>query len=240
MAVNLNGRTVVILGGSSGIGLATAKAAHAERAVVVITGRSRERLDAAVREIGEDARGVVLDAADEAGTRAMFEKIDRVDHIFANAGGVTPDAALTVDVAAMRPGLDVRFWGGVYAAKYGGTRMTDGGSIIFMSGTTVVRPISGAAIGSASCAAVEGLARSLAVDLAPIRVNAIRPGLIDTPLIDSFMGERKDQIVESYTRRIPARRMGRAEEVADAALFLMKNGYITGTTLVIDGGIALV
>ena len=236
----LNGKTIVILGGSSGIGLATAKAAIAERATVIITGRSRERLDTVARELDGGARTVTVDAADEAGTRAMFDGIDRVDHIFANAGGVTPDSALTVEVAAMRPALDVRFWGAVYAAKYGMRKMTAGGSITFMSGTASVRPISGAAVGSASCAAVEGLARSLAVDLAPIRVNAIRPGLIDTPLIDTFMGERKNAMVESYTRRFPIKRMGRAEEVANAVLFLMKNGYVNGTTLVIDGGAALV
>lgn len=232
----LNGKTIVILGGSSGIGLATAKAALAERAAVIITGRSRERLDIAARGLGAGARAVALDAADEAGTRAMFNGLERVDHIFVNAGGVNPDSALTVEVAAMRPTLDVRFWGAVYAAKFARPKMGAGGSITFMSGTSAVRPIPGAAIGSASCAAVEGLAGSLAVDLAPIRVNAIRPGLIDTPLIDSFMGERKDAMVEAYSRRIPVRRIGRADEVADAVLFLMKNEYVNGTTLVIDGG----
>lgn len=236
----LNGKTVVILGGSSGIGLATAKAALAEHAAVIITGRSRERLDIAARELGAGARAVTLDASDEAATRAMFNDMQRVDHIFVSAGGVNPDAALTIDVAAMRPTMDVRLWGAVYAAKFGGSKMGAGGSITFMSGTSAFRPIPGAAIGSASCAAVEGLARSLAVDLAPIRFNAIRPGLIDTPLIDSFMGERKDAMVESYSRRIPVRRMGRAEEVADAVLFLMKNEYVNGTTLVIDGGGSLV
>ena len=236
----LNGKTVVILGGSSGIGLATAKAALAERAAVIITGRSRERLDNAVRELGAGARAVALDSSDETGTRAMFNGIERVDHIFVNAGGVTPDAALKVEVAAMRPAMDVRLWGAVYAAKFGGSKMGAGGSITFMSGTSAFRPIPGAAVGSASCAAVEGLARSLAVDLAPIRVNAIRPGLIDTPLIDSFMGERKDAMVEAYSRRIPVKRMGRADEVADAVLFLMKNEYVNGTTLVIDGGGSLV
>lgn len=238
--MSLNGKTVVIIGGSSGIGLATASAALTQHADVIITGRSRERLDIAVRELGTHVRAVALDAADEAGTRAMFAGLEHVEHIFVNAGGVTPDAALTVEVSAMRPAMDVRLWGAVYAAKYGGLKMSAGGSITFMSGTAAIRPIAGAAVGSASCAAVEGLARSLAVDLSPIRVNAIRPGLIDTPLIDSFMGERKDAIVASYTKRFPVKRMGRAEEVADAVLFLMKNEYVNGTTLVIDGGGSLV
>lgn len=238
--MSLSGKTIVVLGGSSGIGLATANAALTQHADVIITGRSRERLDAAVRELGAHVRAIALDASDEAGTRAMFDGIDHVDHIFVNAGGVTPDSALTVEVSAMRPAIDVRFWGAVYAAKYGGRKMRAGGSITFMSGTSAIRPIAGAAVGSASCAAVEGLARSLAVDLAPTRVNAIRPGLIDTPLIDSFMGEQKDAIVATYTKRFPIKRMGRPEEVADAVLFLMKNAYMNGTTLVIDGAASLV
>lgn len=238
--MSLSNKTIVIIGGSSGIGLATASAALTQHADVIITGRSRERLDSAARELGSHVRAIALDASDEAGTRAMFEKLGRVDHIFANAGGVTPDAALSVDIAAMRPAIDIRLWGAIYAAKYGRPKMTSGGSITLMSGTSAIRPIAGAAVGSASCAAVEGLARSLAVDLAPIRVNAIRPGLIDTPLIDSFMGERKDAIVATYTKRIPLKRIGRAEEVADAVLFLMKNEYMNGTTLVIDGAASLV
>jgi NAD(P)-dependent dehydrogenase (short-subunit alcohol dehydrogenase family) len=238
--MSLTGKTVVILGGSSGIGLATASAALTQHADVIITGRSRERLDSAVRELGAHVRAIPLDSSDEAGTRAMFSEIDRVDHIFVSAGGVTPDAALSVDVSTMRPAIDVRLWGAIYAAKYARPKMTSGGSITFMSGTSAFRPIPGAAVGSASCAAVEGLARSLAIDLAPIRVNAIRPGLIDTPLIDSFMGERKDAIVANYAKRIPTKRMGRPEEVADAVLFLMKNEYMNGTTLVIDGAASLV
>ena len=238
--MSLTGKTIVIIGGSSGIGLATANAALTQHADVVITGRSQDRLDSAVRELGSHVRAIALDSSDEAGTRAMFEKLDRVDHIFVSAGGVTPDAGLTVEIAAMRPAIDVRLWGAIYAAKYARPKMTAGGSITFMSGTSAFRPIPGAAVGTASCAAVEGLARSLAVDLAPIRVNAIRPGLIDTPLIDSFMGENKDAVVAGYTKRIPLKRMGRAEEVADAILFLMKNEYMNGTTLVIDGAASLV
>jgi len=237
--MSLNDKTIVILGGSSGIGLATASAALTNHADVIITGRSRDRLDAAVRELGTHVRAIALDSSDEAGTRAMFAGIDHVDHIFVSAGGVTPDKALSVDVATMRPAIDIRLWGAIYAAKYARPKMTAGGSITFMSGTAAVRPIRGAAVGSASCAAVEGLARSLAVDLAPIRVNAIRPGLIDTPLIDSFMGEDKAAI-SNYTKRFPLKRMGRPEEVADAVLFLMKNEYMNGTTLVIDGAASLV
>lgn len=234
--MTLKDRTLVIIGGSSGIGLATAKAAATEGARVIITGRSQERLNSAAAEIGGGAAAVALDAADESGTRAMFERVARVDHIFVNAGGVVGDMKLTTATSEIRPAMDIRFWGAVYAAKYARPKMIDGGSIVVMSGTAGLRPIPGAAVASASCAAVEGLARSLAVDLAPIRVNAIRPGLIDTPLIDQFFGARKKELMRDYAERLPVRRVGRAEEVADAVLFLMKNGFVNGITLTIDGG----
>jgi NAD(P)-dependent dehydrogenase (short-subunit alcohol dehydrogenase family) len=94
-------------------------------------------------------------------------------------------------------------------------------------------------VASAAGSSVEGLARSLAVDLAPVRVNTIRPGLIDTPLIDQFAGERKDAFVKMYAERIPVGRIGRAEEIADAVLFLMGNGFVNGITLTVDGGALL-
>jgi NAD(P)-dependent dehydrogenase (short-subunit alcohol dehydrogenase family) len=179
--MSLKDQTVVILGGSSGIGLATAKAALAEGAKVVITGRSRDRLERARAALETDVRTVALDVTDEAGTRALFTELGRVDHVFITAGVVAFDPKLAPDSAAMHPALETRFWGALYAAKYAAAKMGDGGSITFMSGTAAIRPLPGASVATASCAAVESLARALALDLAPIRVNTIQPGLVDTP-----------------------------------------------------------
>ena len=232
--------TVVVLGGTSGIGLATAKAAQAEGAQVLVTGRSRERLQAAQAELGSGARTVALDVADEAGTRALFEGIGRIDHIFITAGSVALDARLAPDSASLRPAMDVRFWGAFNAAKYGAAKMNAGGSITFMSGTTARRPLRGAAVATASCGAVEAFARSLAIDLAPIRVNTLQPGYVDTPMLDELLGEARDAIKQEAGARLPVGRIGRPEELADAVLFLMKNGYVTGITLTVDGGGLLV
>ena len=166
--MTLANKTVVILGGSSGIGLATAKAAKAEGAEIVITGRSRQRLDAARAEMGGEVRAIALDVADEAGMRAMFEGLPKVDHIFVSAATVTLGGGLAPDTEKLRPGMDTRFWGSIYAAKYGAPKMPRDGSITFCSGTSAWRPIPGSGgVGAASCGAVEALARSLAVDLAP-------------------------------------------------------------------------
>jgi NAD(P)-dependent dehydrogenase (short-subunit alcohol dehydrogenase family) len=231
---------VVILGGSSGIGLATARAAKAEGARVVVTGRSADRLKSAQALLGAEARTVALDVADEAGTRALFEELDRVDHVFITAGIVVLDSGLAPDSASLRPALDTRFWGAFAAAKYGAAKMRGGGSITFMSGTTARRPLKGAAVATASCGAVEAFARALAVDLAPTRVNTIQPGYVDTPMLDELLGEARNAIKAEAGAHLPVKRIGRPEEIADAVLFLMKNGYVNGITLTVDGGGLLV
>ena len=109
-----------------------------------------------------------------------------------------------------------------------------------MSGIAATRPLAGLSVASASCGAVEAFARALAVDLAPIRVNTIQPGFVDTPLLDEVLGAQRAQIVAAVASRLPVRRIGQPEEIADAVLFLMKNGYVTGITLTIDGGGLLV
>jgi NAD(P)-dependent dehydrogenase (short-subunit alcohol dehydrogenase family) len=233
--MSLKDQTVVILGGSSGIGLATARAALAEGARVTITGRSRERLEAARAALETDVRTVALDVTDEPGTRGLFASFQHVDHVFITAGVVAFDQKLAPETASLRNAIETRFLGALLAAKYASARMGAGGSITLMSGTAAVRPLPGAAVATASCGAVEAFARSLAVDLAPIRVNTVQPGLVDTPFLD-VLGERRAAMIAEYSRRLPVKRAGRPEEIADGVLFLMKNGFVTGITLTIDGG----
>jgi NAD(P)-dependent dehydrogenase (short-subunit alcohol dehydrogenase family) len=236
MPFTLKNATVVILGGSSGIGLATAQAAQAEGASVIITGRSPARLEAAQAVLGGVARTVVLDVADETGTRSFFQELDSLDHLFITAGTLVKDTHLSPDSAALRPAMDTRFLGALYAAKYSAPKIRSGGSITFMSGTAARRPLEGASVASASCGAVEAFARALAVDLAPIRVNTIQPGFVDTPLLDDVLGSHKKEILAAVAKRLPVQHIGAPEEIADAVLFLMKNSYVTGVTLTIDGG----
>jgi len=234
--MSLKDQTVVVIGGSSGIGLATAKAAADEEAHVVITGRSQEKLNGAKAAIGREVRAESIDANDEAATRRLFQGLLSVHHVFVSAATVTRGAEIAAETSALRPALDTRFWGSLYAARYASPKMPPGGSITFTSGISAWRPRPGASVGSASCGAIEAFARSLAIELAPIRVNTVQPGLIDTPLIDSVMGERADSIKEVMAKRLPVRRVGRPEDVAEAVLFLMKNGFTTGITLTVDGG----
>lgn len=238
--MTLTDTQIVVLGGTSGIGLATALAAQAEGARVTVTGRSAANLESARKALGEAAHCVELDAADEAGTRALLTGLERVDHLFITVGTLVPDAKLEAEVESYRPSMDLRFWSALAAAKHAAPRMGGGGSITFMSGTASRRPLAGASVGSASTAAVEGLARALAVDLAPIRVNAIRPGFVDTPMLDGVLGENKDAILADVAKTLPVGRIGRPEDLAHAVLFLMKNGFVTGIALTVDGGGLLV
>jgi len=240
MSARLQDQCVVILGGSSGIGLATASAALAQGAVVTITGRDRARLDAARESLGSKVRAVSLDAADEAGTQSLLSEFERIDHVFITAGALVIDAGLEPETDALQAALNTRFWGSLYAAKYASPRMTNGGSITFMSGTAGRRPLAGAAVASASCGAVDAFARALAIDLAPIRVNTIAPGYVDTPLFDDLLGDQRGAVLAAAAESLPVKRIGRPEDIADAVLFLMTNGYVNGISLPVDGGGLLV
>jgi NAD(P)-dependent dehydrogenase (short-subunit alcohol dehydrogenase family) len=240
--MSLEGKRVVIIGGSSGIGLETARLALAEGALVTIAGRSDDRLRRAadtVLSAGERLRAVVADLSDESSIRSLFDGERQVDHVFVPAGELRPGGGdvLTSELDSLRSILEVRLLGVTRVVRQARPKMK-GGSITLMSGLYATRPAPGGAMAAAAVAAVEGMTRALALDLAPIRVNAVAPGLIDTPLWDSFGAQR--EAILARGARLPVGRIGRPEEVAAAVIFLMSNGYVTGAVLPIDGGGGLV
>ena len=240
--MRLEGKRVVVIGGSSGIGLETARLALSLGAYVTIAGRSEDRLSraaATLKNVPDRLRTVVADMADGQSIHFLFSGESQVDHVFVPAGEFRPESGdlLTGDIAGMRSILEVRLLGVAHVVRH--TKpLIKNGSIVLMSGLYATRPAAGWAIGAAAVAAVEGMTRALALDLAPIRVNAVAPGLINTPLWDIF-GPQREAILASASK-LPVGRAGRPEEIAEAVVFLMTNGFVTGAVLPVDGGGSLV
>ena len=232
--MDLHGSSVVIIGGSSGIGLATSTLVKGQGANVTIAGRSSERLRRAMQQLG-DVRAIVADITSEAGVQGIFGELDRVDHVFISAGRLLLGKVLEADLETLRSDVDQRFWGPLYVVRTAVPKMTNG-SITFLTGSLASRPRVGAIVTEAMFGAIEVLVKGLALELAPIRVNAVAGGTIDTPL----MGADRDEMVARATDTLPVKRIGLAEEVAQAVVLLMTNGFITGEVLHVDGGGRLV
>lgn len=236
--MKLEGGHVVVVGGSSGIGLAVARLAQHEGAEVTIAGRSQEKLIQAQRELGQ-VHTVVMDITDEGAVEKGFAGLSRVDHVLISAGTILNGALVKNDLATLRHIVDERLWGLTYVVRHAAPRMGQG-SITFTSGSLSSRPRPGTAMLTAVLSAVEAMAPALALELAPVRVNAVTPGLIDTPLLHTAYGAERDTIIKNRAAMLPGRRVGTAEEVAQVILMLMTNAYLTGEVVHVDGGGRLV
>ncbi|MBV8715546.1 MAG: SDR family oxidoreductase [Chloroflexi bacterium] len=231
---------IVVIGGSSGMGLATARAAAHAGAVVTVASSSRARVDAALADLPAGSDGAVLDVRDEAAVAALFKRMGELDHVVFTAGDAfTPHPLADLGLSDARAGFDVRFWGAVTVAKYAAPRMRPGGSIAFTTGTVGKRPMPGAWLAAAGAGAAEGLVRGLAVELAPLRVNAVRAGAVRTPMWDAVPEPRREALFAGLAQRTLTGTMGEAEQIALAHLYLMQNRYVTGTVLTVDGGLLL-
>jgi NAD(P)-dependent dehydrogenase (short-subunit alcohol dehydrogenase family) len=238
MSRELEGTEVVVIGGTSGIGLATATMAQDEGARVTVVGRDGARLADALAQLGGTARGEALDVADEGAVRDLFGSFDHVDHVAVLAGTRADGEIATIDTASAAGPVASRFWGALHVCKYAAPTMTDG-SITICTGAGVARPRRGGAIVAAAAGASEVLARVVALEIAPVRVNIIRPGIVDTPMLARMAGDRRDEVIAAQSKRIPLGRIAQPAEIAHAIRFLMTNAYVTGSTLTIDGGVSL-
>jgi NAD(P)-dependent dehydrogenase (short-subunit alcohol dehydrogenase family) len=239
MGTSVAGQTVVIVGGSSGIGLATARAAAGRGAKVVLIARSRDRLEAAARTVAGDVAVAAADMLDPRALAGAIGGAGAIDHLVLTAVAdevqrIGPIAGLTDD--QLERSID-KLRGFFFAARAAAPAMRERGSIAIISGASGPKPIRGMSVLGAINAAVTSFARTLALELAPVRVNAITPGVVDTPLHSDASRAALRRWAESAD--LPARHFGQPEDIAQAILFLMTNPYVTGHDLVIDGGLLI-
>ncbi|MEU5433452.1 SDR family oxidoreductase [Streptomyces sp. NPDC020719] len=237
---------VVVIGGTSGIGLATARRQLIEGRDVVVTGRSPERLQAALAELSAvegavgTATGEVVDARDEAATLRFFTDLGRADHVVVAATGSTAAGPFrSVTTEALREASEGKLIAHTLTARAALEVLSPGGSLTFLTAASAGAAMPGTAGLAAVNASVAAMVPVLAVELGPVRVNAVSPGIVDTPWWDWMDADAKAETFASYAKSTPAGRCGAPEDIADAIAFLIGNSFTTGVVLTVDGGARL-
>jgi NAD(P)-dependent dehydrogenase (short-subunit alcohol dehydrogenase family) len=243
--LTLKDQRIVVFGGTSGIGLAVAQLALEEGASVVVASGAPERVEHAREELAEQSpshsTGRTVDVTREDAIRDFFKSIGPFDHLVYTAGDNLPLGPLaTTDLRVARARFEVRFWGAVATVKYGASSIRKTGSIVLTSGFSAARPRPGWTSQASIMSATEGLTRALALELAPIRVNCVSPGLTRTPRWDAWSDADRQALYHGEERRLPLARVGEAAELAAAYIYFMKDTFATGNILSVDGGGALV
>lgn len=239
--MTLNGKRIVLLGGTSGIGFATAEMAAREGAAIVVVSSRRESVDSAVTRLPGGTEGYALDLSNEEYIRDFFTRLGAFDHLVFTAGDTLQMSKVSeTSVEQARHFFDLRFWGAFMAAKYGSSQIRPGGSIVLTSGIVGRRPLKGWAVAAAISGAVETLTRALAVELAPIRVNTVCPGSVITEMWGSMSEEDHAAMSRRIGQTLPIGRAGEPHDLAQAYLYLMREGFSTGQVIVVDGGATFV
>jgi NAD(P)-dependent dehydrogenase (short-subunit alcohol dehydrogenase family) len=236
----LSGQTVVVIGGSAGMGLETARQARAEGAKLVLTGRNPERLQQAAAEVEAQSTSA-FDASDDAALEQFFRDLPGpVDHVMVTAGRPTYGRMLEMDLAQMRAAVDEHLIMYIQVARYAAPKMKPGGSLVFLGGTGSRRPGIGLGIASTITVALPSLIANLALEIMPVRVNLIAAGFVDTPLSAELLGNDLEKRRQQLRDTNPIRRVVESSDVAALAVHLMTNTALTGATFDIDGGQSLV
>jgi NAD(P)-dependent dehydrogenase (short-subunit alcohol dehydrogenase family) len=234
---SLDNQRILVIGGSSGIGLAIAAATADAGASVTIASRNQEKLTAVAPKLNGTARTAVLDTGDNEQLERFFEKQMTWDHVVVSAAQTKVGSVRSLSLADAKAAMESKFWGAYRVARV--ARISDGGSLTLVSGFLSERPSATAVLQGAINAALEALARGLALELAPVRVNAVSPGIIETPIWNDLPSEKRREVFETTAQQLPVRKIGQPEDIANAVLFLMTTAYATGSTVRVDGGGAI-
>jgi len=231
---------VVVIGGSSGMGLASAKRLAAEGYEVVISARSPERIKQALGTLEARGTGFRLDYADPTSIKAFFQTIGPFDHLLlAGAGPAAWGAFGDLKPEAVEGAFASKFWGYFHCLQAALPHLRKDGSVTLITGAAARAAIAGTAGLAAVNGAIERMGITLAKELAPLRVNVISPGLVDTPAYDWMPPDQKQGMLQDAAAKLPVRRVGQPDDIAECVLFLVRERYITGAVLDVDGGVRL-
>lgn len=230
----LKGQRFLVIGGSSGIGLAVAQQAAKVGALVTVASRSRSKLDTALAGLAPGAAASQIDTADYSAIESFFAGEAAWDHVVVSAAQTTSGPLRNSSLADARATMESKFWGAYHVAR--AAKLRDGGSLCFISGFRSIRPSANTVLQGAVNAALEALMRGLALEMAPVRVNTVSPGLVATPIWSGMAQVDREKMFAGAAERLPLRRIGEASNIASAVLFLACSPFSTGSTVVVDGG----
>jgi len=232
----LEGKKVLVVGGSSGIGEASAQALAALGAQVTIASRDPAKLQAAAGRLGGGVSTAVLDTSNDAAVEAFFAVQGEYDHVVISAAQTASGPVKQLPLVDAYAAMNSKFWGAYRVAR--AVKIAAGGSLTLVSGFLATRPSKTSVLQGPINAALESLGRGLALELAPVRVNTVSPGMIATPMW-AGSDETRAAKFEAVAARLPVQRIGQAEDVANAIVYLVTTPYATGSTVLVDGGGAI-
>jgi NAD(P)-dependent dehydrogenase (short-subunit alcohol dehydrogenase family) len=230
--MSLAGKKVVVVGGSSGIGLSTAELAKSEGAEIWVASRNADRLNAVADRLG--AKAIPTDVTNDESVVNLFRQCGPVDHVVVTAAQLRSGPFKTVPMEDVRATMESKFWGAWRVAR--AAEFRPGGSLTLVTGFLSIRPRPNSAIVGAANGALESLARGLALELAPVRVNAVSPGIIDTPIRSAMPEAARREMLAKTAAALPVGRVGVGEDIARQILAFMTVGFATGSIVYIDGG----
>ncbi len=242
--MKLTNKTILVIGASSGMGLATAKHLHALGADIIMVGRNEKRLLTAAKDISSEMlriRTVAADMTNSEDRQRILDSADKLDHLVVTAADLsyTPVSEFTEEIA--QRAVQSKIIAPFFLAQQAALKLPADGSITFVSGIAAERPMPGGCMTGTVNGALNAMVRGLAVELAPIRVNTISPGWVDTPFWSNIMSDDKKAVAfKTMSAKIPARRVGQPKDVAEAITAAITNGFMSGSTLYVDGGQRLV
>ncbi|WP_248927974.1 SDR family oxidoreductase [Paenibacillus hamazuiensis] len=240
MANGMVGQRAIVMGGTSGIGLAAARLLVEEGAEVVVAGRDGAKIDAALQLLGPKARGEQVDASSADDLKAFYSRQSGFDHLVITVSGAKGAGNFReLPLNELRGGFEAKFWPQIMSAQLSLDTINSNGSITFLTAISARNVSPGISGLAAINAAIEAMVPILAVELAPLRVNAVSPGVVDTPWWNWLPEEQRAAALKFYEDQAPVGRVGQPEDIAKAICYLIDNTFVTGTVLEVDGGLRL-